>query len=274
MSTKSVQEFEFEVVTVNDRGQIVNRDRKENYQQVFDLDEGVQLEMVYIPAGKFLMGSPETEKGRYSREGPQHWINIARPFWMGKYPVTQEQYRIIMGKNPSYFPGDKRPVETVSWDEAKTFCKKLSERLGIVFDLPSEAQWEYACRAGTTTAFYFGEVITTELANYDGRTSYTGSLQGLYRKETTEVGQFPPNAFGLYDMHGNVWEWCEDLWHNNYQGAPIDGSAWMSIEPDSHLLRGGSWLNSDGRLRCANRIGGDTTIRGNDRGLRLSRSEE
>jgi formylglycine-generating enzyme required for sulfatase activity len=144
---------------------------------------------------------------------------------MKKFEVTQEQYQQIMGSNPSNFKGAKRPVEKVSWNDAVEFCKKLSQKTRHKYRLPSEAEWEYACRAGTTTPFHFGETITTELTNYDGDYTYASGLKGKYRKQTTEVGTFPPNAFGLYDMHGNVWEWCQDTWHDSYKGAPTDGSA-------------------------------------------------
>jgi formylglycine-generating enzyme required for sulfatase activity len=147
-----------------------------------------------------------------------------------------------MGNNPSSFKGNNRPVETVSWDDAVTFCQKLSQKTGNNYRLPSEAEWEYACRAGTKTPFYFGDNITTDLVNYDGNYPYKSAPKGKYRKQTTDVGNFPPNAFGLYDMHGNVWEWCEDDWHENYISAPTNGSAWNSRGGSNiKMLRGGSW---------------------------------
>ena len=161
-----------------------------------DLGNGITLEMVKIPGGKFTMGSPEDEEGRDEDEGPQRDVNVPA-FFMGKFEVTQEQYEEVMGNNPSHFKGDKRPVERVSWNDADEFCKKLSQKTGRTYRLPSEAEWEYACRAGTTTRFHFGENITPDLANYDNKI-----------RETTPVGKFRSNAFGLYDMHGNVWEWC------------------------------------------------------------------
>ena len=149
---------------------------------------------------------------------------------MGKYPITQAQYQQVMSKNPSSFKGDDRPVECVSWDEAVEFCQRLSKQTGKEYRLPSEAEWEYACRAGTTTSYYFGENITDKLANYYENVG-----------ETTSVGQFPPNAFGLYDMHGNVWEWCEDDWHKDYENAPTYGSAWVLGASNNKVLRSGSW---------------------------------
>ncbi len=255
--------IEFEVVTVDQRGRTIS-ERRTNRQLSFELGKGVQLELMYIPAGEFMMGSPETEKGHYDDEGPQHKVKIASPFWMGKYPITQAQYEAIMGKNPSHFKGAQRPVENVSWDDCNEFRKRLSKRLGVEFKLPSEAQWEYACRAGTTTAYSFGDEAS-QLGNYAWYTENSGG-------ETHPVGEKKPNAWGLYDMHGNVWEWCEDLWHSNYQGAPTDGSAWMSGgTSDAHPLRGGSWSLYDNGLRCAYRNWSSTTFRDFDRGLRLSR---
>ncbi|MFM6071877.1 MAG: formylglycine-generating enzyme family protein, partial [Dolichospermum sp.] len=168
---------------------------------------------------------------------PQHEVTI-KPFSMGKYPITQAQWQAVaalpqvnqeLKPNPSRFKGAKRPVERVSWHDAVEFCARLSNHSQRPYRLPSEAEWEYACRAGTITPFHFGETITTELANYNGNNTYGDGPKGVYRGETTEVGSFKiANEFGLYDMHGNVWEWCQDDWHNNYEGAPTDGSAWIS----------------------------------------------
>jgi formylglycine-generating enzyme required for sulfatase activity len=216
---------------------------------VEDLGNGVKLEMVEIPAGTFYMGSPENEKGRYDSESPQHQVTVPS-FFVGKYPLTQAQYEAIMGNNPAYFKGNNRPVECVSWDDGVAFCEKLSQKTGKNYKLPSEAQWEYACRAGTTTPFYFGESITPDLVNYNGNYAYAAAPKGQYRKQTTDVGTFPPNAFGLYDMHGNVWEWCEDDWQENYINAPVNGSALIS-RSDYKRLRGGSWLNDPGYCRSA-----------------------
>jgi eukaryotic-like serine/threonine-protein kinase len=163
----------------------------------------VTLEMVAIPGGKFTMGSAATEKERSNDEGPQREVSI-QPFSMGRFAVTQAQWQAVMGSNPSNFKGDKRPVEKISWQQAREFCQKLSQQTGRPYRLPSEAEWEYACRAGTTTPFYFGETITPALVNYNGNYSYGAAPKGQYREQTTDVGSFPPNAFGLYDMHGNV----------------------------------------------------------------------
>ncbi len=206
------------------------------------------LELVYIPGGSFMMGSPDTEEGRQVNERPQHQVTL-QPFYMSKYPITQRQYQEIMGENPSNFKGDNLPVETVSWNDATNFCTQLSARTEGTYGLPSESQWEYACRAGTTTPYYFGESITTELANYFGSSD---TPPGENRATTTEVGIFPPNAFGLYDMHGNVFEWCQDDWHDSYDGAPSDGSAWKT-EGQFKMARGGTWYINASSCRSATR---------------------
>jgi formylglycine-generating enzyme required for sulfatase activity len=210
------------------------------------------------------MGSPKEEENSMDSERPQHEVTI-EPFFMGKYQVTQEQWRFVaqlpqvnrdLEQDPSRFKGDNRPVEQVSWEDAVEFCDRLSQYTGRTYRLPSEAEWEYACRAGTTTPFHFGETITTDLANYDGNSTYGDGVKGVDRGETTAVGSFGvANNFGLYDMHGNVYEWCQDHWHNNYEGAPTDGSAWLSNKKDSNrrLLRGGSWYYHPDYCRSAYR---------------------
>jgi formylglycine-generating enzyme required for sulfatase activity len=251
-----LQTFQFKTVTVDATGTITNRRNLEAKYFVEDLGNGITLEMVQIPGGTFTMGSPATEVERYDFEIPQHQVTVP-VFFMGRYQVTQAQYQAIVGNNPSYFKGANRPVEQVSWDDAVEFCKQLSKNSGRNYRLPSEAEWEYACRAGTTTPFYFGETITTDLVNYDGTvTPYASAPKGVYREETTEVGKFPANAFGLYDMHGNVWEWCQDYWHDNYQDAPTDGSAWLTGGDNTRtLLRGGSWDYAPVLCRSAYRHG-------------------
>jgi formylglycine-generating enzyme required for sulfatase activity len=238
----------------------------------------VTLELVKIPAGQFRMGAPDQEAGRSDDEGPQHEVKVPS-FWMGKYPVTQAQWKAVaalpkidrdLDADPSNFKGDDRPVEQVSWDEAIEFCQRLSKQTGREYRLPSEAEWEYACRAGTTTPFHFGETITTDLVNYDGSRTYGSGPKGTYRKQTTEVGNFSPNAFGLYDMHGNVWEWCLDHWHKNYGGAPTDGSAWTTGgENQSRLLRGGSWRSNPQHCRSADRAGNVPDYGSNSLGFRV-----
>ncbi|WP_442932885.1 formylglycine-generating enzyme family protein [Microcoleus sp. herbarium13] len=266
-SSTNFKTFDFETVTVDVRGKITNRQRHQAQFISEDLGSDVILDMVAIPGGSFVMGSPDTEAERFDNEGPQRTVNIP-PFFMGKYEVTQAQYQAVMGNNPAFFKGAKRPVELISWDEAVKFCQKLSQKTSKTCRLPSEAEWEYACRAGTTTPFYFGETITPDLVNYDGNVSYGAAPKGLYREQTTDVGSFPPNAFGLYDMHGNVWEWCADPWHDNHEGAPSDGRVWdgssnynryqtydllVNIKNDyrTRLLRGGSWNFDPAHCRSA-----------------------
>jgi formylglycine-generating enzyme required for sulfatase activity len=261
------EEFSFEVVTVNSSGNITNRETKTNRQQIFDLGNGVELEMVYIPAGTFLMGAPSNEKDSSYDERPQHNVTL-EAFWMAKYPITQTQYRAITGNNPSNFQGNNNPVELVSHDDAVAFCNQLSAKLGKTFQLPSEAQWEYACRAGTTTPFYFGETITGNLANYNASYTYAHESSGTYREQTTSVGNFPPNAFGLYDMHGNVCEWCADTWHDNYNGTPTDGSAWIDKISNTYVLRGGSWSYVPDNCRSAFRYRNARDYIGNLYGFR------
>ncbi len=278
----SLQSFSFDVVTVNNQGTIINRRR--NSAQFFseDLGNGVTLEMVSIPGGTFLMGSPETEKERDSDETPQHSVTV-KPFYMGKFTVTQSQWRAVaalsqinisLKPDPSKFKGDNLPVEQISWDEAVEFCARLSQKTGRRYRLPSEAEWEYSCRAGTTTPFHFGETITTDLVNYDGNYTYASAPKGIYRQKTTPVGSFQvANAFGLYDMHGNVWEWCADVWHENYTGAPSDGSVWESgADNTSRLLRGGSLYDFPWYCRSALRGWGRLVYRFYGFGFRVAYS--
>jgi formylglycine-generating enzyme required for sulfatase activity len=253
--SNNLKTFSFEVVTTDAQGNITNRRNASAKYFTEDLGNGVTLDMVEIPGGTFIMGSPESEAQRRSNEGPQHQVTVPS-FYMGKYELTQAQYEAIMGTNPSEFKGDNRPVEKVSWNGAVEFCQKLSQKTGRNYRLPSEAEWEYACRAGTTTPFYFGESITPELVNYDGNYPYASAFKGQDRSQTTDVGTFPPNAFGLYDMHGNVWEWCQDDYQKNYINAPTDGSAWNSRSSSNlKLLRGGSWVNDAWYCRSADRYG-------------------
>ncbi|MBL8150493.1 MAG: SUMF1/EgtB/PvdO family nonheme iron enzyme, partial [Blastocatellia bacterium] len=197
--------YKFKTVRLNNRGAIVEeREGLAGYYEE-DLGNGIVLEMVQIPGGSFLMGSKEGEG--YDSERPQHEVTVPS-FYMGKYQVTQEQWKAMMGNNPSRFKGDPLPVESIKWEQAKEFCKKLSEKTGKEYRLPSEAEWEYACRAGTETPFAFGETITTEIVNYNGNSPYANAPKGQFRGKTVEVGSLGvANQFGLYDMHGNVWEW-------------------------------------------------------------------
>jgi formylglycine-generating enzyme required for sulfatase activity len=230
--------------------------------------EGLNLEMVQIPAGSFEMGSPDEENGS-DDERPQHPVTIAQPFWMGKYPVTQAQWRAVaalpqinreLNPDPSSFKGDNRPVERVSWYDAQEFCDRLFAHTQRPYRLPSEAEWEYACRAETKTPYHFGKIITPNLANF-GKSRI---------EETTPVDYFAAaNPFGLHDMHGNVWEWCADHGHGNYDGAPTDGSAWLTDKGFFRLLRGGSWHNNSGICRSAIRSSNNPDLRNNFIGFRV-----
>jgi formylglycine-generating enzyme required for sulfatase activity len=207
------------------------------------------------------MGSSENEG--YAKEKPQHSVSINH-FYMGKFPVTQAQWKAVaafpqvqvkLKPEPCYFQGANQPVERVSWMDAVEFCQRLSRYSNRKYNLPSESEWEYACRASTTSPFNFGPTITPDLANYNGNYTYGSGPKGMFRTETTEVGSFPPNSFGLYDMHGNVWEWCKDIGHESYKGAPKDGSTWIEgNNQEVRVLRGGSWLTHPNSCRSANRL--------------------
>jgi eukaryotic-like serine/threonine-protein kinase len=249
----SPSSFNFKVVTVNVTGQVVSREQNQARYFTEDLGGGVTLEMVEIPAGEFMMGPPVGELGKGYDEYPQHRVMVPS-FCMGRFTVTQAQWQAVMGNKPAHFKDEKNPVETVGWDDAQAFCRKLSQQNGREYRLPSEAEWEYACRAGTTTPFHFGSTIAADLANYNGTHTYDSGIQGVNREKITPVGSFPPNAFGLYDMHGNVWEWCEDRYHQSYSGAPSGGSAWVSGGDNlKRILRGGSWYSAPWDCRCAAR---------------------
>ncbi|MBE9200697.1 SUMF1/EgtB/PvdO family nonheme iron enzyme [Nodularia sp. LEGE 06071] len=281
-----IQSFDFETATITGSkgflgiGKSYEIKRSRGRAEFFteNLGNGVVLDMVKIPGGTFLMGSPENEPERDEDESPQHSVTI-QPFFMGKFTVTQAQWaavaafdkvRIDLNPDPSHFKGANRPVESVSWDDAVEFCARLSQRAGKTYRLSTEAEWEYACRAGTTTPFYFGETITTDLANYNGKFTYGSAPKGEYREQTTEVGKFPANPFGLYDMCGNLWEWCQDEYHQNYNNAPAEGRPWLGRNGNSlRLLRGGSWNLFPENCRSAGRIDIYCGSRGYDNGFRV-----
>ncbi len=233
-------------------------------RMTLDCGSGVTLKLVRIPAGTFLMGSPPSEKGTSHHEF-QHEVTINRPFYIGVHEVTQAQYQAVMGTNPSGFKGDDLPVEEVSWDDAMEFCRRLSEKTRRTVRLPTEAEWEYACRAGTTTPFSFGETISTDRANYNGTYAYGNDGRGMYRRRTTPVGSFPANAHGLHDVHGNVWEWCFD-WYVSYStGDPIDIG-----DSEYRVLRGGAWNYGPVYCRSASRNLGSHDRHNNGIGFRVS----
>ncbi|MBK9927255.1 MAG: formylglycine-generating enzyme family protein [Anaerolineales bacterium] len=243
---------EFESVTVDARGEVIARTRHNAEIFTEDIGKGVSLDMVVIPAGSFYMGSRQNEGG--PDEHPQHFITI-KSFMMGRCLITQGQWKAIMGKLPRCrFKGDKLPVERVSWNEAQKFCERLSKRTGRLYRLPSESQWEYACRAGTTTPFAFGETLTSDIANYNGEHTFAEEPPKVYFHSTSEGGKYPPNAFGLYDMHGNLMEWCADNWIDDYRMSPRDDDAYKMIDNPYHVVRGGSWHDNPQLCRSAARI--------------------
>ncbi len=308
----ALQVFEFTTPIVNRRGEEIKRESHSARYFSEDLGNGITLDMVYIPGGTFKMGTEDEEierlcqkydVGYFRRERPQHQVTV-QTFFMGKFQITQGQWQAIASRddlkvnldlesNPSKFKGDdNRPVEQVSWYDVLEFCARLCKLTGRDYRLPSEAEWEYACRAGTTTPFNFGETITGELANYRANSNYTyaDEPKGEYREATTPVGQFLPNVFGLYDMQGNVWEWCADPWHKNYQDAPEDGRVWdekvknnnryqnilenldILLKDDrARVLRGGSWDINANACRSAFRNGNNPDWRNLIYGFRVGR---
>ncbi len=248
----------------------------------------IGMEFILIPAGSFMMGTkgpdcshcpkeddPFTEKnelidckrkcweesGVVRNETPQHKVVITKPFYLGKYEITQEEWYEVMGNNPAFFKSEKAgedsrryPVENISWEDSQKFITKLNANEGKKYRLPTEVEWEYACRAGTTTDFNKGDNLTTNQANYNGNYPCKNYPNGKYLKKTTSVGNYPSNNWGLYDMHGNVWEWCQDNFHDNYHEAPVDGNAWESRKIGDRVLRGGDWNTGAKGCRSAFRF--------------------
>ena len=243
------------------------------------LGNAIELDMILVRGGDFLMGSPETEDERRENE-KQHPVTV-KSFFLGRYPVTQDQWRIVaetydrvnieLKPDPSSSKGGKRPVERVSWYEAQEYCDRLAKETKRPYRLPTEAEWEYACRAGTTTPFYFGNTISTELANYDGNYTYANGVKGEDRNETTPVDHFKiANAWGLCDMHGNVWEWCQDH-YGSYEDTHKDGSAWLTDNSDANRVnRGGSWFYDPRLCRSAARDFNYPDFAFNNLGFRVS----
>lgn len=277
----------FNVATINVLDKTINVERKQSEFRSESLGYDIALDLMKIPEGSFVMGS--LSGPRYEAERPNHNVTI-NSFWIGKHPITQAQWRavstlpkvkIALEVSPSQFNGYEYPVEQVTWDEAIEFCDRLSQYSGRNYRLPSEAEWEYACRAGTETPFHFGASITTDLANYKGIDSiangetvpgaYEKGPLGVFREETTKVGTFNiANAFGLYDLHGNVHEWCLDPWHMNYENAPTDGSVWSSGgEDNTRIIRGGAWTGNPYVCTSSNRYYTEPNVRSNDIGFRV-----
>ena len=243
----------FDTVKVNDHGEIVERKSLAAEVWVEDLGGGVTLELVRVPGQIFQMGSPRSQG--YEDEWPLHPVTLA-PFWIGRHPVTQQQWQAVMGALPHCrFHGERLPLENVSWKEAQQFCSRLAQKTGLAYRLPGEAQWECACRSGSGEAFAFGRTLTTDLANYNGEFTFAQEPKGVYRHVPTAAGSFPPNAYGIYDMHGNLWEWCADAWHASYEGAPLDGAPWEERGKGvDRVARGGSWHDIPNVCRSATRL--------------------
>jgi formylglycine-generating enzyme required for sulfatase activity len=270
-----IKNFEFEVVTLDAYGRETKRCCEQGEYFIESLGDRVVLEIVSIPSGKFQMGAAKNEEASQEEERPQHVVNI-KPFFLSKYPITQAQWKVVtqfpkinrdINPEVSEFKGDNLPVERVSWYDAQEFCQRLSRKTGRTYRLPSEAEWEYACRARTSTPFHFGKKITTHTANYSKESE---DINGVYYQQTTEVGRFPANCFGLYDMHGNVWEWCADYDHDDYDGAPLDGSAWLDDGNEEYrILRGGSWDSPPNSCRSAFRFSENASVNGKGFGFRV-----
>jgi len=238
-------------------------------QHTLTLPGGIALTASFIPPGQFLMGSAlmDADDG----EKPVHKVTLTKGFFLGIHLVTQAQWKAVMGTDPSHFKGPNRPVEQVSWEDCQEFCKNLMAHLKsrVTVRLPMEAEWEYACRAGTTTEYHFGDVINSDLANYRGTCSWNGSPKGEYRKQTTEVGTLPSNAWGLFDVHGNVWEWCED-WSGPYSAEDQTDPRQLIIQSDEYrVLRGGSWYGDPDYCRAACRGWNSPAYRRSSYGFRV-----
>jgi formylglycine-generating enzyme required for sulfatase activity len=258
-----INQVSYQSIKIDDLGQQLENLTKQGSCYSENLGDGVKLEMIAIPAGAFQMGSPPEEEKREESESPVHQVKI-NAFYLSRVTITQVQWRAVaelpqversLNPEPANVKSNNQPVECVSWYDAVEFCARLSNSTGRAYRLPTEAEWEYACRAGTQTPFHFGPTIRADLANYDSNHTYGNGPQGQYREQTTPSGSFEfANDFGLYDMHGNVWEWCADHWHDNYQGAPLDGSAWeIGGDRGLRVLRGGSWDFNPGYCRSAQR---------------------
>ena len=274
-----LRSFAFATVTLDGDGRVIARRRASAQQLVQPLGQGVALHMVQVPGGTFVMGAPDGEPGAKSAEQPQHLVIVA-PFYLGKYPVTLDQWRAVMGARPAamtvaesgFKTSGRQPAVRVSFDEVEDFCARLSRRTRRNYRLPTEAEWEYACRAGTSSAFAFGPAITREVAIHGGEAIRRADPDGPH-VTTRPVGSLRvANAFGLYDMHGQVWEWCQDWWHGHYEYAPADGSAWIGGGAlHTRVLRGGSWYAAADMCRSASRMmGGELGVRSRQIGMRVA----
>ncbi|MEM9601404.1 MAG: formylglycine-generating enzyme family protein [Pseudomonadota bacterium] len=243
----------------------------------FGLWQGLELNgarqvMRWVPPGRFQMGSTELEPERFDGEAP-HKVTLTKGYWLADTACTQAFWQAVMGNNPSHFKGDERPVDTVSWEDCQRFLERANAPVaGLTLRLPSEAEWEYAARAGTQTPFWWGNAITPAQANYDGNLAYRGGGKGEYREETVDALAFEANDFGLFQVHGNVWEWCGD-WYGDYPtGEVIDPTG--PQQGRKRVLRGGCWFNVPRYLRAAFRFAGDPAARDDDFGFRLAGGED
>jgi formylglycine-generating enzyme required for sulfatase activity len=273
-------QFSFTVVTVDVYGQKQDRHQSQNQCFTEEVGEGIKLDLMMIPGGEFQMGSVEQKPP--SRESPVHCVTI-QPILIGKYPITKAQWKEVAKMEqvsrplkliPSRPRGAQHPVVQVSWYEAVEFCERLSNKTGCTYRLPTEAEWEYSCKAGTTTPFHFGETVTSDLANYDASYQYRSEPKGHSHGRTVPVNSFPfPNFFGLSDMHGNVWEWCLDHWHDNYKNAPSNGSAWIEADDVANrVIRGGSWRNEPNCCRSTYRMSNNADDKSSSNlGFRIAR---
>lgn len=247
---------------------IARNDAKAGEVREIVLPGGAKIQMIYCPPGEFIMGSPMGEDGRDADE-VQHRVCLTKGFWLGKFEVTQEQWRSVMGRNPAHFRGDeKRPVERVSWEDCQRFVKKINEMYDCGARLPTEAEWEYACRAGTTTAYSWGNSLNGDKANCNGDFPCGTAARGPYFRGTTTVGRYSPNPWGFYDMHGNVYEWCED----RCADYPSEGDATDPVGPPTgccRVLRSGCWNYGARFCRSANRIRNTPTTASHREGMRL-----
>jgi formylglycine-generating enzyme required for sulfatase activity len=298
-NTTTLLGYEFDVVTSDKQGKVAEMRKEQARYFAEALSGGIILEMTEIPGGMFLMGSTEEEIEQVKRglgrgmekevkeqlierlrwETPQHVVKLPT-FYMSKFEVTQAQWRAVASlpkvkrelmSDPSYFKGGARPVEQVSWEDAVEFCERLSRATGRKYRLPTEAEWEYAARAGTPWPFHFGATVTAAWANYHGKYPFAAASKGANREQTVAVGSLGiANAFGLYDMHGNVWEWCLDSWHDSYFSSPADGRSWEE-DGVSYLkvLRGGAWDSSAGESRVSSRNRITSSLRLNNAGFRI-----
>ena len=275
-SLQALKSLTFETITVNRHGHERSKSQRFAYYFEEDLGEGALCSLVAIPGGTFRMGtSPTTRTGLHETQSSRR-VRV-QAFFMGQHLVTQAQWERVaqlpkidrdLDRNPSYFRGPELPVESVSWLDAMEFCARLASYTERPYRLPSEAEWEYACRAGTTTPFHYGDTVTSQLANYVGTYTYAAESRGNYRQATTPVGSFSPNAFGLYDMHGNVWEWNAGRWLEQTQASRASARE-AGTQRDWRALRGGSWSDAPGNIRAATRTGNAVDARNRLFGIRV-----